>query len=276
MAQKQKTYLLGTNQTELERLHFQHKVWSEVTNQFWDRMGIQKGWKCLDAGAGPGFASIDILERIGEKGTVTLVEPSALYLGHFKREIQQDSRWTPANYQILNGTVEEVELEENHYDFIFVRWVIAFLKEPESFLKCLLKALKPNGVIAIVDYYYEGLSLYPRGGAFDKVADAVRRYYASVGGNPYITGEIPALFRKHGVDLIDYTPTARVGDNQSELIRWAETFLVPHLQIMADRGIISQEDCKAMIADWKEHKTNPDTRFFAPILMSVGGRLLAE
>ncbi len=269
-------YLLGINQKELERLQFQHKVWAEVTNDFWDRINIQKGWKCLDAGAGPGFASKNLLERVGEEGEVTLVEPSAMYLKYFdgqmKEKASANSNRTPNNYHLLNGTVETVDLPENHYDFIFVRWVIAFVDEPEIFLQRLLKALKPKGIIAIQDYYYEGLSLYPRGGAFEGVADAVRQYYYSVGGNPYVTGEIPAWFRKHDIDLIDYTPTARSGDNNSDLILWAETFLIPHLQIMADRGIVSQVECDAMIADWWMHRKNPDARFFAPILVSVGGR----
>ncbi|HZV12664.1 MAG TPA: SAM-dependent methyltransferase, partial [Candidatus Kapabacteria bacterium] len=71
-----KEYLLGINQTELERLQFQHGVWKKVTGGFLDRLGVQKGWKCLDAGAGPGFVSLDILERIGSNGEITLVEPS--------------------------------------------------------------------------------------------------------------------------------------------------------------------------------------------------------
>lgn len=271
-------YLLGINQKELERLQFQHQVWANLTNAFWDKIGIQKGWKCLDAGAGPGFASMDLLERVGEEGAVTLVEPSAMYLQYFEGQIMEKGvgsssfNGNKVNYHLLNGTVETVGLPDNHYDFIFVRWVIAFVREPEVFLQRLLKALKPNGIIAIMDYYYEGLSLYPKGGAFEGVAEAVRQYYYSVGGNPYITGEIPAWFRKYDIELIDYTTTARSGDNNSDLMLWAETFLVPHLQIMADRGIISQTDCEAMIADWKAHRKNPDARFFAPMLVSIGGR----
>ena len=270
-------YLLGINQKELERLQFQHKVWAEVTNGFWDRMEIQKGWKCLDAGAG--FASMDLLDRVGEKGEVTLVEPSEMYLQYFDSQMKMKAKESGAssgektpNYHLLNGTVETVDLPENHYDFIFVRWVIAFVNEPELFLKRLLKALKPNGIIAIQDYYYEGLSLYPKGGAFEGVGNAVRDYYYSVGGNPYVTGEIPAWFRKYGIELIDYTTTARSGGNDSDLMLWGQTFLVPHLQIMADRGIISQTEFKAMIADWWVHRKNPNARFFAPIFVSVGGR----
>ena len=68
-------YLLGINQTELERLRFQHGVWSSVTNKLFDRIGVKQGWKCLDVGAGPGFVAMDLRERVGESGGVTALEP---------------------------------------------------------------------------------------------------------------------------------------------------------------------------------------------------------
>jgi len=35
-------YILGINQEELERLRFQHGVWKDVTDDFFDRIGIKK------------------------------------------------------------------------------------------------------------------------------------------------------------------------------------------------------------------------------------------
>jgi ubiquinone/menaquinone biosynthesis C-methylase UbiE len=68
-------YLLGINHEELERLRFQHSVWSAVTGSFFDRLHVRPGWKCLDVGAGPGFVSMDLQERVGEDGEVTALEP---------------------------------------------------------------------------------------------------------------------------------------------------------------------------------------------------------
>ena len=85
----EKEYLLGVNQVELERLRFQHSVWGAVTGSFFDRLGVGRGWKCLDVGAGPGFVSMDLLDRLGPAGEVAALEPSQLYLKWFKNEVQR-------------------------------------------------------------------------------------------------------------------------------------------------------------------------------------------
>ena len=81
-------YLLGVNQEELARLQFQHQVWGQLTNAFFDRLGVGTGWHCLDVGAGPGFVAMDLRNRVGENGVVTLLEPSQLYLDWFKKETE--------------------------------------------------------------------------------------------------------------------------------------------------------------------------------------------
>ena len=55
-------YPLGTNVQELERLRFQHAVWGGVTRAFLDRIGVARGWRCLDLGCGPGFVVEDLRE----------------------------------------------------------------------------------------------------------------------------------------------------------------------------------------------------------------------
>lgn len=268
MSQSEKEYLLGVNQAEFERLRFQHEVWRDVTNNFFDRINIQQGWHCLDVGAGPGFVSIDFLNRVGKEGSVTALEPAGYFLDWLKNESRKNS-WDNLHY--LHGSVETTELPEKQYDFIFVRWVIAFVGDQFGFTEKLIHALKPGGIIAFEDYYYEGLSLYPKGGAWDRMADYVRAYYRSGGGDPYVSGKLPAYFRSLGLKLIDYTPNARAGGPSSKIMEWAHRFFITHTQIMADQGIFSQDECDALLADWDLHRENPDAIFFAPIVVDVAG-----
>ena len=94
-------YLLGVNQQELERLQFQHSVWGPVTRKFLDRIGVQKGWRCLDVGAGPGFVSIDLRNMVGETGEVTALEPSEFYLD-WLREQTSVQQWKNVHCIHLN------------------------------------------------------------------------------------------------------------------------------------------------------------------------------
>ncbi len=262
-------YLLGVNKTELERLRFQHGVWKQNTDAFLDRLNIRKGWRCLDVGAGPGFVSMELRERVGASGSVTALEPSEFYLDWLADQAKR-RRWT--NVRGLQGTAETAPLSPKYYNLIFVRWVIAFVPNPERFLVPLFDALKPGGIIALMDYWYEGLSLYPQGGAFDGAAEVVRKYYRSGGGDPYVTGKIPEILRSHNVDVIDYTPTQIAGGPNSDIIEWAHRFFIPHFPLMAQKGSCTMVQAEAMAEDWISHRTNPNTIFFSPIVVHIAGR----
>jgi SAM-dependent methyltransferase len=264
-----KEYILGTNQTELDRLGFQHKVWKKITDSFFDRINIRKGWKCLDVGAGPGFVSMDLIERVGESGEVTALEPSELYLDYFK---DQCAKKNIKNVKFILGKLEESDPENDHYDMIFLRWVIDFVPEPEKFLLKLLSALKKGGVIAIEDYNYQGIALFPKGGAFDNITETVRNYWRAGGGDPYFISKIPLIFKKNNIELLDFSPQSLAGDSDSDIYEWANRFFSVHLQIMADMKVISQTEADEMLDDWKAHKDNPSTVFFSPVLVDVLGR----
>jgi len=78
--------------------------------------------------------------------------------------------------------------------------------------------------------------------------------------------------KKHGVELIDYSPHCLSGDKDSDVIEWAHRFFVPHLPVMAERGACSREHADALIADWLAHRQNPATMFFSPLVVDAAGR----
>ncbi len=266
---KRSDYILGVNRGELERLKFQNEVWKEYTNKFFDRLNVSEGWKVLDAGSGPGFTAMDLLKRVGDSGEVTILEPAEYYLNYFKNYCAEN-RITNAKY--ICGTVESSELPRNYYNLIFARWVIGFVPDAGLFLDKLLQALAPGGIVAFQDYVYEGLAIYPRGGAFERMPQAVRSYWRLEGGDPYVAARLPKMFKNRGVKLIDFTPIIRCGNPDSPVYEWAHSFFQVHTQVMADHGVISQELADEMLRDWLEHRNDTDSIFFSPIVVDVAGR----
>jgi SAM-dependent methyltransferase len=269
MAEKIEEYILGINQVELERLGFQHGVWKDVTSAFFDRIGISKGWSCLDVGAGPGFVSNDLREIVGHSGAITALEPGKYYLDHFRSESQKKG-WKNIHY--IHGSAETASLPKEEYDLIFVRWVLCFVPDPEAFIANLLPSLKPGGVFAIQDYLYSGLGLYPKGGAFDNALETVIRHWKINGGDAYIAARIPAIFRKLGLEMIDYSPHCKAGGPDSDVIEWADKYFTKHFHIMAEDGATTKEMADAMLEDWYAHRKNPETIFCSPILVDMAGR----
>lgn len=264
-----KDYVLGVSDYELNRLKFQHGVWKEITDSFLEKLDITNGSKILDAGAGPGFVAMDMLNRIGSKGEVTALEPSEMYVNYAQTYVNENNI---QNLKIIHGTVETAELPQEYYDVIFARWVISFVPDAGNFLDKLLSSLKPGGIIAFMDYAYEGLALFPKGGAFDKMADAVRAYWVHGGGDPYIGARLPKMFRERNLEMKEYYPVAQCGGPNSGVFQWADKFFTVHIQQMVDLGVISQTDGDAMLTDWNVHKQNKDSVFISPTITVISGK----
>lgn len=268
MSQPAQPYILGINQEELERLQFQHGVWKGVTDALFDRVGVRTGFHCLDVGAGPGFVTMDLRERVGAEGSVTALEPADYYLDYLGDEA---SRRGWSNIHRIHGTAETAVLPTETYDLIFVRWVIGFVPDADAFVRNLVGALKPSGVLAIQDYLYSGLGLYPNGGAFDHMLQTVIRHWAAGGGDAFIAARIPHIFRANGLDLFDYAPHCLAGGPDSDVIEWAHRFFTKHMDLMVASGATTKEMGDAMLADWYAHRQNPDTIFCSPILVDMAG-----
>ncbi|HYM21418.1 MAG TPA: methyltransferase domain-containing protein [Candidatus Kapabacteria bacterium] len=262
-------YILRINDVELERLRFQHSVWKKVSDDFFDRLGVGAGWKCLDAGAGPGFVANDLRERVGASGEVTALEPAEYYLDYFKQK-SAERGWK--NIKFIHGSAETAELPKNYFDLIYIRWVLCFVPDPDLFVRNLVSSLKPDGIIAIQDYLYAGLGLYPNGGAFDHALETVVAHWKLRGGDAFIAGRIPKIFRENGLELVDYSPHVQATGPETDVFEWAHRYFTVHLPIMAEDGVTTKELADAMVADWNAHKKNPDTIFCSPIVVDMAGR----
>ena len=269
MTEKSEEYILGVSDYELERLRFQHGVWKESTDTFFDKIGVKKGWKILDVGSGPGFAAFDLRKRVGDTGAVTALEQSEMFLEYFKSECNKNN-WN--NVYAVLSSVENAGLLDNQYDLIFVRWVIAFVPDPDLFLDKLMASLKPGGTIAFMDYAYDGLALYPRGGAFENMPDTVRAYWRHGGGDPYIGAKLPLMFKKRNIKVTEFYPVIQAGGPSSGVFQWADKFFTVHIQQMVDIGVTSQELGDEMLKDWTGHRNDPDSVFFSPTIVAIAGK----
>lgn len=266
-------YLLGISDAELERMRFQHGVWKASTDDFLNRLAVGPGIRCLDVGAGPGFVTADLRERVGTAGHVTALEPSSMYLDHL-RHIVRKQGWT--NVDVVLGTAETTKLPSESFDLVYVRWVLNFLADRPAFLRALSRLVKPGGLVAIEDYFYEGLGVQPRGTDFDRIPDIVRRYYRSGGGDAYGIGDAPSVLRREGFGLVMFVPQQQVGGKDSPVFRWASNFFRLHLPIMAERAIIDATERDRQLANLDRLAADPEMFFFSPIVVQCAMRRQLE
>src|SRR3954471_18987626 len=135
---KERDYILGTNDEELERLGLQHRVWGSVVLNCWQNAGITVGSKVIDVGAGPGYATVDLAEIVGPQGRVTAIERSARYVQALRERCDQNG--------LKNVDVHELDLMANELpvtgcDFSWCRWVASFVSDRALLVRKIEKAL---------------------------------------------------------------------------------------------------------------------------------------
>ena len=100
-------YVLGTHDDEVARLGLQHRVWRDVVTECWRRVGITHGWRVIDVGAGPGYATADLAELVGSTGAVLGIERSARFLEAAR---ERCARRGLTNVELRAGDLMEISL----------------------------------------------------------------------------------------------------------------------------------------------------------------------
>ena len=262
-------YLLGTSDSEMDRLEFQHEVWRPITDAFLDRLAIAPGWRVLDAGSGPGHVALDLAHRVGPGGRVVAIDASPRWEQHVRdlalaRGLQQ--------IEARKADLEVVELEPESYDLVFCRWVLSFVRDSRALVQRFAAALRPGGVLAIEDYNHEGISLFPRSPGFEAAVRATRAWYRQGGGDTWVAGRLPSHVRTAGLEQFHFAANVLAGGPSSPAFRWADVFFPVFAPRWVDEGLLEREEMHRFLAEWEERKRDPDSVFFSPIVVDIAAR----
>jgi SAM-dependent methyltransferase len=263
------SYPLGTSDSELERLAFQHEVWGPVTRRFLERIGVARGARVLDLGCGPGLVSFDLARIVGEEGEVLALDESPRWIAHVEREAASKGI---RNLRAVRLRVEEAELPAGRFDFVFARWVLSFVPDPAAVIRRVARALKPGGILAVEDYNHEGVSLFPESPGFRAVVRATRALYAKAGGDAWVAARAPAIFRAAGLELHSIVPNVLCGGPESGPFRWAGLFFPPFSASMEEQGLLGADERQAFLEEWAARERDPDAMFFSPIVVDAAAR----
>ena len=102
-----------------------------------------KGSRVLDLGCGTGYLTSVLAERVGPTGRVTGIDPD-------KERIQlaQYKYGAISNLEFLEGNSEE--LPSGQYNFVFSNYVMHWIKDKESAIKCVYDSLQVGGRFAFL------------------------------------------------------------------------------------------------------------------------------
>lgn len=113
-----------------------------------DWAGIKPGTTVADIGAGEGYYTIRLAERVGPKGRVLAQD---INRGALDRLGERVTREQLDNVAIKEGAVDDPRLPENSFDRVFMVHMYHEVAEPYAFLWRLRPALAKDGEVIVVD-----------------------------------------------------------------------------------------------------------------------------
>lgn len=113
-----------------------------------DLAQIRAGTTVADIGAGEGYYTIRLAERVGSQGRVLAQDIDA---GAIQRLGQRVERERLDNVSIKLGAADDPRLPASSFDRVFLIHMYHEVGEPYAFLWRLRPALKPGGQVVVVD-----------------------------------------------------------------------------------------------------------------------------
>ena len=156
--------------------------------------GISDGWTCLDVGAGLGTITRWLSQRVGAPGRVLAVDIDTRFLEEL------DLR----NVEILRGDIAVSPLPESTFDLAYARLVLEHLRDPDTAIRRMTRALKPGGWLVVED-----LEMPPIIADSDEPSDrisstaaALRDVSAAAGHWPRLGPSLARRLRGCGLDSV--------------------------------------------------------------------------
>jgi SAM-dependent methyltransferase len=141
------SYVLGSTNTEHQRLIRQAAIFDPISAQMFRDAGLGPGQRVLDIGSGVGDVSMLVARLVGPSGEVVGVDNDASIIAKAKDRVVKAGF---QNVSFIESGVSDIPSGES-FDSIIGRLILEFLPDPGAVVKSLVSSLRPGGVLAIQD-----------------------------------------------------------------------------------------------------------------------------
>lgn len=113
-----------------------------------DLAGLEPGMTVADIGAGNGYYTVRLADRVGEKGRVLAQDIDRDALAGLGRRVEREGL---ENVSILRGDPADPKLPANSFDRVFMVHMYHEIEQPYEFLWRMWPALRAGGQVVVVD-----------------------------------------------------------------------------------------------------------------------------
>jgi ubiquinone/menaquinone biosynthesis C-methylase UbiE len=145
------------------RKDLSHLTWDEVysrqtqraflVSDWMDALQLKGGDRVLDVGAGPGFVSFLLAERVGPSGSIYAVDPAADALAYLERLRAQRNA---TNVVAIRADAAKVTIPGPLLEAALIAMVLHHTNDPPAIIRNVAHLLKPGGRAVIAEFHPDG------------------------------------------------------------------------------------------------------------------------
>lgn len=261
------SYVLGTEQDELDRLKFQHGVWRNTVLNTWRDLGIGAGSQVVDLGAGPGYASLDLSDIVGPEGHVYAIERSKNFTGALHRTIIEENR---RNISVIEADLVTSDLPLIQADMTWSRWVCSFLNNPDALIARLPKLLRPGGVAVFYEYVqYQTWQFLPAEPLLEEFTERVIHDWKQASGETDVAPRVVSSLRKHGFQIQHAKPHVFAAKAGEPFFAWSTYYMRVNSQRSLAEGKITAEWADRFMNLVSAAERDPQKVMVTPMVLEI-------
>jgi ubiquinone/menaquinone biosynthesis C-methylase UbiE len=163
---------------------FQHMDWlsrperiqEENPQEMLDQLGLKEGLVVCDLGCGDGYHTLQMAPKVGPSGKVIAVDIQPQMLQELSRRMIEQNI---PNIDTILGDLWDPKLAEASVDLVLMVDVYHEFSHPVQMLEAIRKSLKPNGLVALVEFRAEDPTVLIRPEHKMPKAQIYKEYFAN-------------------------------------------------------------------------------------------------
>jgi len=189
-------YPLGYTNFEHERLIRQATRIAPYTERLFREAGIGPGHRVLDLGSGVGDVSMLLARMVGSSGEVVGIECDSCSIARAKARVAE------AGFRNITFTQADVNqiVSDQPFDAAVGRFILMFVPDPASVLRCLTRLVRPGGILAFQEPTWIPLLAFgARFPLWSKLLNAIHDTFIRSGVNPEMGIALYHIFQEVGL-----------------------------------------------------------------------------
>ncbi len=193
----EKTYVLAGQDSELDRLQLQARVWEPAGRQLLNEIGERRGARALDVGCGAmGWLRL-LSEWVGTDGEVVGTDIDDGMLSAADRFVSTEGL---RNVALIKDDLFASDLDPESFDLVHARFQMSPLGRAQEQMENYLRLVRPGGFLVVEDLDVGSWHFNPPPTpAVDELILRLKEFFEQW-GDPHVGRRLPDLFRSFGIE----------------------------------------------------------------------------